>query len=67
MLLPAPSLGRWPYCSLEGNVFLRRKAGFLFSRLRLVLKLPSDLALMRGPQVCFGILNFLVCIFFYPW
>ena len=76
MLLPAPGLRKWLYCSREGNVIRAgRQVSFPFSsRLRLVLtgptsntllsKLPRDHACMRRPQVFFGILNFLVCVFF---
>jgi len=69
MLLPAPGLHKWLYCSQEGNVFRAvRRISFPFSSRQghtsntLPGKLPRDLARMCRPQVSFGILHFLVCV-----
>jgi len=70
MLLPAPGLHKWLYCSREGNVFrAERRISFPFSSRQghtsntLPGKLPRDLARKCRPQVWFGILHFLVCVF----
>ena len=81
MLLPAPGLRRWLYCSREGNASLLGKEGLVsillatapcadkaqLLRLCLTNSRAGDLARMRRPQVCFGTLNFFACVhIFYP-